>query len=52
MLYKVSTVYSPKEDTGILWNSVAIPWPNTNPILSERDQSFLPFSEFRSPFVY
>lgn len=52
MCYKVSTVYSPKEDTGILWNSVVIPWPNLHPILSERDQSFLPFSEFRSPFVY
>ena len=52
MMYKVSTVYSPQEDTGILWNSVGISWPSTNPIMSKRDGSFLTFSEFESPFIY
>ena len=52
MMYKVSTVYSPNEDSGILWNSVSIPWGNDNPISSKRDQSFVSLSEFKSPFIY
>jgi dTDP-4-dehydrorhamnose 3,5-epimerase len=52
MVYKVSTVYSPKEDAGILWDSVNISWPSKYPILSDRDKSFIPFSEFDSPFNY
>jgi dTDP-4-dehydrorhamnose 3,5-epimerase len=52
MMYKVSTVYSPNEDTGILWNSLSIPWRCDNPIISQRDQSFISFSDFKSPFVY
>jgi len=50
MVYKVSTVYSPAHDAGILWNSVEIPWPITEPILSERDQGFPSLSDFKSPF--
>jgi dTDP-4-dehydrorhamnose 3,5-epimerase len=52
MIYKVSTVYSPNEDAGILWNSLSIPWGSDNPILSKRDQSFVAFSEFQTPFTY
>ena len=52
MYYKVTSSYSPSNDTGILWDSVDIPWPDKNPLLSERDQSFKPFSEFKSPFKY
>lgn len=52
MMYKVSTVYSPECDAGILWNSVGIAWPSDNPIVSERDSKFSAFSEFDSPFVY
>ena len=52
MMYKVSTVYSPAEDSGILWNSIGIPWPSNNPIISQRDSSFSPFSQFTSPFKY
>lgn len=52
MMYKVSTVYSPECDTGILWNSVGIAWKSDNPIISKRDNSFVPFSEFESPFTY
>ena len=50
MVYKVSTVYSPKYDTGILWNSTGIPWPDKNPIISKRDSQFLKFEQFKSPF--
>ena len=52
MMYKVTTVYSAEHDTGILWNSVNIPWPDVMPILSDRDQRFQPFSEFPNPFVF
>ena len=41
MMYKVSTVYNP---------GAGIPWQAKNPILSRRDQSFVPLPEFRSPF--
>jgi dTDP-4-dehydrorhamnose 3,5-epimerase len=52
MVYHVSTVYSPQHDSGILWNSLDIPWPDQNPIVSERDQRLIPFSKFISPFVF
>jgi dTDP-4-dehydrorhamnose 3,5-epimerase len=52
MVYKVSSTYSPEHDAGVLWNSVEINWPTKSPILSERDMSFIPFSEFKSTFVY
>ncbi len=51
MVYKVSTVYSPQHDTGILWNSVDIPWPDENPIISKRDSEFIHFKDFKSPFI-
>ncbi len=38
MMYKVSSVYAPEHDAGILWNSAGIPWPDENPILSDRDR--------------
>ncbi len=52
LLYKVSTIYSPLHDAGIRWDSVGIPWPDNNPILSERDRNFLNFDEYKSPFIY
>lgn len=51
MIYKVSSVYSPEHDQGILWNSVGIPWQIDYPILSQRDSNFPPLSEFESPFI-
>jgi dTDP-4-dehydrorhamnose 3,5-epimerase len=52
LIYKVSTLYSPEHDSGVLWSSIGIDWPPGSPVLSGRDQSLRPFSEFKSPFVY
>ncbi len=52
MMYKVSTVYAPDHDAGILWNSVNVRWPVKEPIMSKRDSEFSPFSCFTSPFCY
>lgn len=52
MVYKVSTIYSPEHDRGILWSSVGVPWPDDKPVVSQRDSSFLSLSDFVSPFRY
>lgn len=52
MIYKVSTIYSPAHDAGVLWNSAGIPWPTTDVILSARDQGFPALENFVSPFSY
>lgn len=52
MVYKVSTIYSPAHDAGILWNSVGIPWQQPEAILSVRDESFPGLDQFVSPFIY
>ena len=52
VMYKVTTVYAPEHDTGILWNSAGVPWPDDIPILSGRDKSFPLLGQFESPFIY
>lgn len=52
LVYKVSTTYAPAHDSGILWHSVGVDWPAKQPILSARDQSFSPLTNFVSPFLY
>ncbi len=37
--YKVSTVYNPEADKGILWSSIDFDWNAANPILSNRDKN-------------
>ena len=51
LVYKTSTAYNPTCDSGILWNSVDIDWPEKEPILSDRDKSFSDFKTFESPFL-
>ncbi len=53
MVYKVSTVYVPTCDTGILWNSAGIPWPDDQPTVSQRDGTLPALSDFTdNPFVF
>ena len=44
LLYKCTNEYVPQADAGIRWNDpkIAIPWPVSNPIVSDKDAS-LPF---------
>ncbi|MEK6748710.1 MAG: dTDP-4-dehydrorhamnose 3,5-epimerase [Pseudomonadota bacterium] len=50
--YKVSTVYSPEHDMGILWSSFGCVWPTDRPILSARDKQLPNFSDIGVPFHY
>lgn len=52
MVYNVTSVYAPKHDAGILWNSAGIDWPDATPVLSERDGALPPFDSFESPFRF
>jgi len=50
--YKVTSAYAPDHDRGILWSSVPVPWPDLNPLVSERDMAFEAFDLFSSPFIF
>ena len=52
IMYKVTAIYSPSHDTGILWNSAGIPWPDRSPIISKRDNEFPSLTNFSSPFIF
>lgn len=52
MMYKVTAEYTPSLDAGILWDSAGIPWPVSDPVLSERDRAFPRLSDFTSPFTH
>jgi dTDP-4-dehydrorhamnose 3,5-epimerase len=46
-LYKCSDYYAPKEERGIRWDdpSLAIEWPVTEPVLSEKDAAYPALNE-------
>jgi len=50
--YKCTEMYHPETEGGLLWNDreIGINWNIDNPILSEKDKKFEPFSLFVSPF--
>ncbi len=50
VLYQVTSVHEPSADSGIRWDSFGFEWPVSSPVLSDRDQSFISFTEFQSPF--
>jgi dTDP-4-dehydrorhamnose 3,5-epimerase len=50
VVYNQSSVYSQDHDDGILWNSFGYDWGTNEPILSDRDRSFIEFNDFNSPF--
>ena len=51
-LYKVDEFYAPESDSGIIWNdpTLAINWPVTDPVLSEKDSNLQTFKNLRTPF--
>jgi len=52
LVYSVTAEYSSEHDQGVHWNSIGFSWPSPNPLTSVRDQSFVPFEQFDSPFVF
>jgi dTDP-4-dehydrorhamnose 3,5-epimerase len=50
--YKCTNVYNKQSEACILWNDATlnIDWKTAQPILSEKDQTGIPFREFDSPF--
>jgi dTDP-4-dehydrorhamnose 3,5-epimerase len=52
MLYHVTSEYSPDSDAGIKWDSISFDWPIIEPILSDRDLSFVSLKNLNSPFQY
>ena len=50
--YKCSDFYHKESEDSIVWNdgTLNIKWPNSNPILSEKDENAKNFSSFVSPF--
>ncbi len=51
-VYKCDDFYSPEHEGGLIWNdpTLAIDWPIKDPILSDRDQKWPEFKNFKSPF--
>tara|TARA_B100001093_G_C26358889_1_gene813607 strand:- start:60 stop:617 length:558 start_codon:yes stop_codon:yes gene_type:complete len=49
MHYKVSEIYDPKDDHGIIWNDpdLDIDWQCDDPILSEKDKGLPPFKDIK-----
>lgn len=45
VVYNQTSCYSKEHDNGILWNSFNFNWDLDSPIVSERDQKFLPFNK-------
>jgi dTDP-4-dehydrorhamnose 3,5-epimerase len=45
--YKCTEVYLPQHELGVAWNdpALAIPWPVSQRILSDKDQRFVPLAE-------
>lgn len=49
VMYKVSAIYNPGSETGIAWDDkdLAINWPVSNPIVSDRDQEQQSFATYK-----
>jgi len=49
-LNRTTTVYNADADTGIRWDSCGVEWPDTDPILSDKDREMITLDAFESPF--
>lgn len=54
IVYKVDALYSPAHDRGIAWNDplLAIDWPTSAPILSDKDGKHPVLADAEINFVY
>ncbi len=54
VIYKVSGYYAPEHDRGLLWNdpALAIDWPVSEPLLSEKDRSLPLLRQMPACFTY
>lgn len=52
-LYKCSDFYSPGDERGIIWNdpALAIPWPISDPLISEKDAKYRSLAEMPQEFL-
>ena len=50
VIYFTNLPHSKEHDAGIRYDSFGFEWNIKNPIISERDQDFTTFKEFKSPF--
>ncbi|MFD1956283.1 dTDP-4-dehydrorhamnose 3,5-epimerase [Paenibacillus thailandensis] len=52
--YKVDALYSPEHDRGIAWNdpALAIDWPTSSPVLSDKDTKHPVLAEADINFIY
>ncbi len=48
--YSTSSEHHVAHDTGVRWDSFGFNWPVSEPILSQRDLSFIPLSNLSNPF--
>ncbi|MCC7367973.1 MAG: dTDP-4-dehydrorhamnose 3,5-epimerase [Chloroflexi bacterium] len=50
VLYKVDTLYNPQGEAGIAWDDpeLAVPWPVSDPLVSQRDTQLQSFAEYRA----
>lgn len=51
-LYKAASLHDAAHDAGIKWDSAGIPWPDSSPLISERDGRFPSLADFKSPFLF
>lgn len=52
LVYNVTTPHEPEADAGIHWRSAGIPWPEREPLTSDRDARLPALGDFDSPFRY
>lgn len=50
LLYNVTSIYNRESDSGIHYNSFGFNWGINDPVVSERDKSFVSFDNFKTPF--